>query len=66
MIEQVLDKIDEWSYKIHDWERTSPSREAIVFCLYGVLTILVAFIFLGFIMALFIPFLWALGTLFNV
>jgi len=55
MIEKILDKIDEWSYRIYDWERTSPSRGAIVFCLHIVLVTLAVFIFLGFVAILFGP-----------
>jgi hypothetical protein len=55
-MERILDKIDEWSCRIYDWQRTSPSRAAIVFCLHTGLL-------LGGVVILFALIVWVLGAL---
>ena len=60
MFEQILDKIDEWSNRLYDWQRTSASRGAIVFCLNVMLVIPFAFAVMGVVGGILL-FIWWVG-----
>ena len=64
--DQILDKIDEWNTEIGIWSLGSPSREAVVFGLHGILFIPVAFVFIGIVVALLVFFGWLTGVLVGI
>ena len=44
----ILDRLDEWIDRVCDWQRNSPSRRAIAFCLHlGLIVLAGGLLFLG-------------------
>lgn len=66
MFEQILDKIDERSNRLYDWQRTSPSRAALAFCLHLMLVIPFAFVIVGIVSVILVFLGWAMGALLGI